>query len=323
MVSFGPTNLLDQVRSSCARVTETARFVTINQSAIAQYAATLPLELIQQPEHDAASHYLGHGADTASFFVILDSINFGSGYFPHLHKRPGMSGYFTIASSLNDHFRSHGAMTAETLIDITPAFCVNVFGQDHANRVVGELMTLFANALNALGRLLLSEYQGSFVNLIEAANKSAETLARLLSAMPYFRDVERYGDYDVSFYKRAQLMSADLALAFGHAGYGEFSDLDELTIFADNLVPHVLRMDGILKYDNDLAARIDAEALIPPGSPEEIEIRASALHTVELLTRQLGRKVSAMQLDYLLWNRGQQPYYKKTKPRHRARTVFY
>jgi hypothetical protein len=30
-----------------------------------------------------------------------------------------------------------------------------------------------------------------------------------------------------------------------------------------------------------------------------------------------------MQLDYLLWNRGQGQYYKQTKPRHRTRTVFY
>jgi hypothetical protein len=46
---------------------------------------------------------------------------------------------------------------------------------------------------------------------------------------------------------------------------------------------------------------------------------------VELLKRELhklGREVSAMGLDYLLWNRGQQPYY-KARPRHRTRTVFY
>jgi hypothetical protein len=315
--------LFDQIRSSCKRVTETARYVTINQAAVASYAASLPLELIRQPEHNAASHYLGHAADTVSFFVILDSINFGSGYFPFLQKRPGMSGYFTIASSLNDHFCNHGPMTASFLADLTPAKCTNIFGQDHANTEVQELLVLFANALNDLGRMLLSDYQGSCVNLIKAAYGSAEDLVHLLSTMPYFKDVERYGTFDVSFYKRAQLMSADLALAFGKSGYGFFSDLNELTIFADNLVPHVLRMDGILSYDQGLAERIDTEVLIPPGSPEEIEIRASAVHTVELLVAQLGHKVSAMQLDYLLWNRGQQPYYKKTKPRHRARTIFY
>ena len=42
---------------------------------------------------------------------------------------------------------------------------------------------------------------------------------------------------DHGFYKRAQIVASDLALA----GVAEFDDLDRLTIFADNLVPHVLR----------------------------------------------------------------------------------
>ncbi|MDQ3924839.1 MAG: queuosine salvage family protein [Actinomycetota bacterium] len=40
--------------------------------------------------------------------------------------------------------------------------------------------------------------------------------------------------------------------------------------------------------------------------------------------RAAGRNdVTAMRLDYLLWNRGQQPLYKRVRPRHRTRTVFY
>ena len=69
--------------------------------------------------------------------------------------------------------------------------------------------------------------------------------------MPFFRDT--------GFYKRAQIVPADLALA----GVAEFHDLDRLTIFADNLVPHVLRVDGVLRYDPELAARIDAGELHP------------------------------------------------------------
>ena len=98
------------------------------------------------------------------------------------------------------------------------------------------------------------------------------------------------------------------------------------TIFADNLVPHVLRMDGVMLYAPDLAAWIDREELIPAGSPEEVEIRAAALHAVELMVGELrnaGRAATAMGIDFILWNRGHHPDYKRAKPRHRTRTVFY
>jgi hypothetical protein len=319
-------NPIAQVRAACEKVADQARFVHIDIERLPAYAVTLPLEQIQQPEHDAASHYLGHGDATVAFFITLDSINFGSGYFPHLRKRPGMSGYFTIASSLNDYYRTNGPLLAQALTTLNTRDCTRIFQQEAGDDDVRELMELFARALNDLGNYLLAKFDGSFVRLVEAAQGSAERLVGLLTEMPFFKDVETYNSMQVPFFKRAQLTGADLAIAFGKRGPGRFFDLDQLTIFADNLVPHVLRMDGVLRYEESLAQRIDMETLIPAGSPEEVEIRACALHTVELLAatlRAAGKPVTAMQLDYLLWNRGQAPYYKGTKPRHRTRTVFY
>ncbi len=175
-------------------------------------------------------------------------------------------------------------------------------------------MHLFATALNDLGQYLLDGFGGRFVDLIEAAGSSAERLVQLLIAMPYFNDVELYNGMAVPFYKRAQLTAADLSLAFGGEVPGRFDDLERLTIFADNLVPHVLRADGVLVYDKALAARIDAEELIPAGCAEEVEIRACAVHAVELLVQILreGHGVTAAGLDYLLWNRGHKPVVART-----------
>jgi len=144
--------------------------------------------------------------------------------------------------------------------------------------------------------------------------------------MPYFDDVAIWNGRAVPFMKRAQLTAADLGLAFAYEGWGRFDDLAELTIFADNLVPHVLRIDGVLSYDRHLLARIAAGEPLKAGSPEEIEIRAAALHAVELLKQHLHQaghtQITSMALDYLLWNRGQAARY-KAAPRHRARGVFY
>jgi len=319
------TNLIERVRATCRAVAGRATHVHINHGLVPSYARSLPLAEILRPELDPRGHYLGHGDDTVAFFLTLDAINFGSGYFPCLRKRAGMSGYFTVASSLNDCYRARGPLSAPQLSALTAADCARIFGQDLANPPIAELMQLFANALSDLGRYLLRRFDGSFTTLVAAAGASAEELVRLLLAMPYFNDVEPYDGLEVPFYKRAQLTAADLALAFNGQGPGRFDDLDRLTIFADNLVPHVLRVDGLLAYDDDLAARIDREELIPAGFAEEVEIRACAVWAVELLVdalRRSGSDVSARGLDYLLWNRGQQPQYKAI-PRHRTRTVYY
>ncbi len=317
--------IFDQIRKTCEEVTKRARHVRIDYDRIATYASSLPVEKAIRPQLDPACHHLGRQEDTLSFLLVLDTINFGSGYFPHLRKRPGMSGYFTTASGLNDFYKNNAPLSAEQLAGISVERCTLIFDQDPANSTIRELMQRFAAALNDLGRYLLNRFNGNFTALVQAAGSSAGRLVQLLKEMPYFNDVEPYDELEVPFFKRAQIVAADLAVAFQGQNWGRFGDLDQLTIFADNLVPHVLRMDGILGYEEALIARIEAAELIPAGSSEEIEIRAGAVHAVELIKKSIcdsGQPVTSSQLDYFLWNRGQLPRYKAV-PRHRTRTVYY
>ena len=295
--------MLDEIRAAAARISDTARYVRIQLDRLADYAASLPLE---QARLDPAVHYIGEPDATLTYVLTLDAINFGSGYFPWLNKQPGMSGYFTVASRLKDLFEQR-VPTAADLTRLGPEECARIFGQT-SDGPAGELMGLFARALNDLGELVRTRYNGSFRALANAG--SAERLLERLVEMPFYRDVP--------FYKRAQLTAADLSTA----GVVQLDGLERLTIFADNLVPHVLRLDEVLVYDPSLVARIQREELIPAGSREELEIRGCALHAVELLVGHRNHTVTPMQLDYLLWNRGQDAHYKAV-PRHRTRSVFY
>jgi hypothetical protein len=250
---------------------------------------------------DAERHYLeGSRGDVALYMLTLDSINFGSGWFPTLRKRPGSSGYYTVAWALADRFRSDGPWSNAELRELTADEVGDVLGQERGH----ELMALYANALNDLGTFL---GERSAVDAVEAAGGSAIRFAESLTEMPYFQDE--------GFWKRAQITPNDLALA----GVAEFADLDDLTIFADNLVPHVLRVDGVLRYSPELSERIDSGELLEPGE-EEREIRACAVHACELIARRLG--IPPRDLDVMLWNRGQGERY-KALPRHRTRTVYY
>lgn len=314
--------LLAEIRHACAEVARRARLVRLNEERLGDYARALPLERLQ-PSYDTRHHYLGSPEATVAYILTLDAVNFGSGYFPQLHKRPGLSGYFTVAVSLKEAFEQDGPLSAEALRDLSVERCAAMFGQTHTAGL--PLMRLFSQALNDLGSYLLKRFGGSFTALVDAAEHSAERLVKLLLPMPYFQDVSDYQGLRVPFYKRAQIAASDLALAFGGQGYGRFDDLAALTIFADNLVPHVLRVDGLLTYDEELATRIARGELLEAGSLPEIEIRAVAVHAVERLVavlREGGSAVTAQQLDILLWNRGQEARY-KALPRHRTRTVFY
>lgn len=309
-----------EIRRACAQVAERARFVRLEERTLNAYAESLMGDALT-PRYDAEHHLTGDPEAVLAFNLTLDAVNFGSGSFPHLHKRPGMSGYFSVATALKEHFERHGSLSAAELLELTPDRTAAIFAQDLADPVRAELMRSFTEALQQFGSLLLERFGGSFVRLVERAEGSAERLAELLAEMPYFQDVSTYDGFRVPLYKRAQIAASDLALAFNGEGWGAFRDLDQLTIFADNLVPHVLRVDGVLRYDEGLGGRIDASDLIPAGSPEEVEIRAVALYAVERISERLPG-VTPRDLDVYLWNRGQGGAY-KARPRHRTRTVFY
>ncbi len=319
------SDLLERVRAACEEVSRRARHVHIDADKIPAYAASLPVEKVTAPQLDPRDQYAGSDEGVVAFVLTLDAVNFGSGYFPHLLKRGDTSGYFTIASALRERFESEGPFTAEELRGLTPRACASLFGQDLNDEARAELMGLFASALNDLGRYLQDRFGGRFTGPVEEAKFSAARLVGILAEMPYFRDVSRYEGLEVPFYKRAQITAADLWVRFGGRRAGFFDDINRLTMFADNAVPNVLRVDGVLSYESALAERIIRGELIPAGADEEIEIRASALHAVELIVgalRDAGHDVTPMTLDSFLWTRGQHPRY-KASPRHRTRTVFY
>jgi len=296
-VTRGPLTdgLCEEVRRHCAAVASSARWVRIEDVPIgAGGVAGLDPEL----------HFLdAPPEDVARYVLVLDAINFGSGWFSTLRTRPGESATTTLTRHLTEHVRRRGRpWTAGELRALDAAAVAQVLEQDAEH----ELMALYAEALNQLGAWLGDR---TALGVIREARGSAERFARsLASGMPFFDDP--------GFWKRAQIAANDLALA----GVASFADIDCLTVFADNLVPHVLRVDGALRYHPELAARVDAGLPLPPGSQMEREIRACAVHACELLAGRLG--VPPRTLDNWLWNRAQAPPYNERRA-HRTQTVFY
>ena len=256
--------LLDEVRSTCREIAETARYVSIDLDAARPPAEAHP------PALDPEAHYLeGSPGEVATYLLTLDAINFGSGWFPTLRKRPGRSGYFTVAWALADRFRAHGPWSERGAARPRSGRAGRVLGQEPGHALMRALRPGPPRPRPLPRRPHRARPDRRGGRLGRAARRP---LAR---GMRFFDDR--------GFYKRAQIAPSDLALA----GLASFHDLDRLTIFADNLVPHVLRVDGVLA-----TTPISRPTSTPSGScrrvREELEIRACALYACEQLAERTG-----------------------------------
>ncbi|MFP6661617.1 MAG: queuosine salvage family protein [Myxococcota bacterium] len=317
--------LFGTIRERSAEVSRRAESVLIDVDRAGELAREIAAAEPPDDDLDPGATRLGDAETTLAFVVTLDAINFGSGWFPHLQKRGSLSGYLSVATGLRERFEDRGAYSAAELSNFRVSECAEVLGQQEvlADPAVLELMTLYTRALRDLGRWLQERFDGSFARCLEHADGCAESLVECLLEMPFYRDVGRYAGLDIPFYKRAQITASDLHRAFAGESFGHFEDIDELTLFADNLVPHVLRRAGVLHYTPELLARINAGEDLEAGCPEEVEIRASAVHAVELMAEALGSTgMRPRELDGHLWRRGQSPEM-KAEPRHRTRCAFY
>ncbi len=315
-------DVLGQVVPSCARVAAAARHVRIADERIDEYARVL-LDETPPPLDDPARRPHGSPEQTAAYVLALDAVNFGSGWFPDLWGVPPGGGYFLLARALE----TAEPITAAWLAAADAAGVAALLGQA-GNAVATPFVAAVAAALGELGRALVADHRGCPAALVAGAGGSAAALVARLAALAHYRDVAVYAGEPVWFLKRAQITAADLAAALPGHPLGTFADLDRLTVFADDLVPHVLRADGILAYDRELATLVDGGTELAPGSAHEVEVRAAAVIAGERLRTavagQRGAPVSGAELDAWLWSRGQGERYRAAGLRpHRTRTIYY
>ena len=287
-----------------------ASFVSIEEEKVAAYAAEL---VAAAGEEAAVADAIEDPEAAAAFAICMNAINFGSGWWPTIRKRPGHSGYATMAAGVGDRFAALGPWHAEELVAMDAAAIAAVVGQDPGHPLMAE----FAVALRDVGAPLLADHGGRYLAVTEAAD-SVPALAATFAGWGSFADVSPYEGRAIPFYKRAQLAAADLH----RAGLAALPGAERLTAFADSLVPHVLRVDSVLRLDPGLTARIEAEELLAHDSPQEVELRAGAVHAVELLAAATGGDLTPAEIDSALWNRGRERRY-KALPRPRSRNTAY
>ncbi|GBP42806.1 Queuosine salvage protein [Eumeta japonica] len=190
--------------------------------------------------------------------------------------------------------------------------------------------------LHEVGLVLIDKFKGTFEECVKQANKSAVKLLEIvLNNFDCFVDEGIYKGKKVSFYKRAQILVADLWNFFGGENWGKFVDIDKLTMFADYRVPQVLAHFGVLVYSDDLKRLIIKGAgSIENGSDLEMEIRGCSIHAVQLLKEKIEQKVKSKEekvevpnsalIDYFLWcYRRKHAKEVEVEPFHKTYCIYY
>ncbi len=307
-------------------VVENARAVKINLTALERAADALAQKKIAPPAWNYEYHFHDGTPRTVNYLFLLDALNFsfwGKPKWKIAYNGKTLDGYWALAAALKRAItQTPHIADADFLARITPQELADIL------RGVGTIpmFTERWRHVRELGTGLKNLWAGEAARFVECADHDAARLAQMVADnFASFNDSTIYDYREVRLFKRAQIVVTDIWGAFNRQDWGEFSNIGDLTAFADYKLPQILRAWKILRYAPALARRVDAQLELAQGSPEEIEIRAATLWAVEFLRAALnarGHELMSIQVDWILWQASQGKF-DGMKPYHRVRTVYY
>jgi hypothetical protein len=314
------------VREAARFVVDASRQVSIDRDALAAYCCQLAQESqVPRPEWESELHFAGEQEATIAYIFCLDTVNFcfwGDPKWRRPYRRQWLDGYWALAAALTEELNTNPHFVdVDNLVQLDAAMLQRVLDGIPTIPLLDER----ASNLRELGRWVADRFDGRFSEVVRAAEFDAIALVRLVvDGLSSFRDQAAYKGRVVPFYKRAQILAADLHGAFRGRGWPALARMEALTAFADYKLPQLLRHQGILRYAAPLAEKVDNQVLIQAGSEEEVEIRANTVWAVELMAQQLeasGVHYPSYQIDWMLWHASQESGH--MKPYHRTRTIYY
>ncbi|PVV05190.1 hypothetical protein BB560_000284 [Smittium megazygosporum] len=288
--------------------------------------------------------------EAVEWIFIVDLLNFcfwtrpvdKDKEFAVTYKGTKYTGYWSLCACINRALDEGIQITTpEFYSRVTFDQVSYIFRPDDEHSEPMKMLAERHSILNTTGKILVQNFGGKFLNMLKKAENSSLTLIDLLvNNIPSFNDSIDYMGNELSFYKRAQIVVADIWACFENTGLGYFFDIDSLTMFADYRVPQVLVYLGILKYSPKLLNLLESayfgehktseSDLVSHGDRYEIEIRGNSILAVELLKQAIKAELQAqsnlnsIMLDFFLWD-----YAKKNSasmahiPIHLTKSVFY
>ncbi|CAG8656247.1 UPF0553 protein C9orf64 [Gigaspora rosea] len=254
-------------------------------------------------------------------------------------KNQQYTGYWSLCAAINRSIEEGIPITTPSFYasetSLSDQVIHHIFRSSSPNSQI-PLLKERIECIREAGNVLTTKFDGSFINCVKASNKSCVNLLKIIvDNFPCFRDEIIFLGKKVYLYKRAQILIADIWACFEGKGYGEFKDIDEITMFADYRVPQALHHLGAIKYSDNLIKTLERHELLEYGSRLEVEIRGCSIWAVELLKREIKRiteqengqdmipVLNAIVLDFFIWDFAKEHINELGVEFHRTRSIYY
>ncbi|KAI4851370.1 hypothetical protein E4T44_02176 [Aureobasidium sp. EXF-8845] len=288
-------------------------------------------------EHDL--HPKAKDEATLNFIFVMDLLNFsfwsekpeGERYAVE-YRGKRWTGYWSLVACLQRALEEGIPITTPSFyadeLECPDEKLAYVFRSSTEEQI--PLLQERIDCLREAGRIL-EEHFGSVADLVGAAENSAGKLVNLLAHhFPCFCDESVFEKRTVRIMKRPQILVADIWAAFNEESYGDFNDIDSITMFADYRVPQILHTLGCLTYSPPLDNTIRTQRPIAHHSGYEIQLRGCSIWTVEMIRREILRKnphakVNAILIDFFLYDlaKEKEKSGEPAIPHHRTRSIWY
>lgn len=343
MATLGP-------RESSALISKSSKHVFINEQAIQNLSNNLLGRMRADQEYIHFKGWKSHAlnpsiADDAAidWIFLVDTLNYSfwsvdsSRKYIIKYNNTKYTGYWSLCAAVNRALDENIPITsAEYCRDFTIEQARHVFRSDSTTEI--PLLDERVRMMKEVGKILVEKFDGKFSNCIKKAENNGQKLMKLVvDNFPCFRDEGEYKGQKVSFYKRAQILVADLWACFEGQGAGRFGDINSITMFADYRIPQALAYFGVLSYSEELMKLLKEEHMFQNGDEMEMEIRGGSIWAVEKLAKCINEllaeeesknmrniQINAVNLDHFLWDyRSLHNAETEHIPYHKVRCIYY
>ncbi|CAO3583289.1 unnamed protein product [Absidia cylindrospora] len=359
-MSLPTTDFIQAVRTTCKQVVDKSP-VKVSEQGVKDFLTKLEKPSYEELAIDTPIPMplkFSTLAEEVNFVAVIDLLNFGSGYRVPLHELAGRGAFDVIRFGVMSFHVGGTPMTAEKfktidIFDVASIFQLPIekevpvkedmpFMTTNQATPVKPFAQGIVDVLNSTGTFLVDHGYKDLAAFIMDITQTQITVSgtptashlveKLVRALPGLQDLSVTPDGDtVYLFKKAQILVYHLWLLFhdqdpDHFGY---TDIDQLTIFSDNVIPTMLIHLGVLDIPDAWQQDLDANQDV--GEYKAYVMRAASVVACEEIVK-LSRSdqpigpvhnMTEGALDVYLWRLGKVGDYRKVPRMEWRDTVMF